>query len=380
MTKRIAATDRQDLQNAGWVPPHGSHGAFWRWSPLLPLGKEFVPVSLGEGGTPLLQSRQWQRVWWKDESRNPTGSHKDRALSLAAAEARALGARRLAVVSAGSTGLSCAAYAARAGLSAVVLFAEGTAAHRLVPLRALGATLVEVSADIDTVIAALTALEGQHGVRVCSTTRSANAVQAVAGRTIAFEIAADLGEVPDRLVVPVGGGGTIAAIHDGFVQLQEMGVADRLPQLIAVVPESYDTLARAIKEGISDGSFFSLPSPKGGPTVLNKLAHDHPPDGLHALAAIRQSGGRVLTVSDHEAVEAVGRMGAGEGLFVEPSSAVALVALERLSLEGTLENGSTVVLACGHGFRETAVLDADPGPIHRTAPDGVEALLAGLDR
>jgi len=339
---------------------------------------EFAPVSLGEGGTPLLRSRRWQGVWWKDEGRNPTGSHKDRALSLAAAEARAAGARHLAVVSAGSTGLSCAAYAARAGLSAIVLFAVGTAAHRLVPLRALGATLVEVAADIDTAIAALTALDGLHGVRVASTTRSANAVQAVAGRTIAFEIVADLGRSPDRIIVPVGGGGTIAAIHDGFLQLREMGVVDRLPRLIAVVPETYDTLARAFKEGTPDNSFFSLPQPTGGPTILNKLAHDHPPDGLHALAALRESGGRVLTVSDREAVEAVARMGAAEGMFVEPSSAVALVALERLAGEDGLDSGTTVALACGHGFREMAVLDPDARAHHRVKPNDLEALLAGL--
>lgn len=378
MTRRIAVTDPLDPSPAGWIPPPGSHGAFWRWSPLLPRAGEFAPVSLGEGGTPLLASRRWNGVWWKDEGRNPTGSHKDRALSLAAAEALAAGARHLAVVSAGSTGLSCAAYAARAGLSAIVLFARGTANHRLVPLQALGATLVEVAADIDAAIAALSAMDGRHGVRVGSTTRSANAIQAVAGRTIAYEIVADLGHAPDRIVVPVGGGGTIAAIHDGFVQLQEMGVVGRLPQLVAVVPETYDTLARALAEGTPDSAFLSLPSPAGGPTLLDKLAHDHPPDGLHALAALRESGGRVLTVSDRDALDAVGRLGAAEGLFVEPSSAVAMVALEHLTAEGVLDTGTTVALACGHGFRETAVLDPDPIPRHRVTLDRLGALLARL--
>ncbi|MBW7922070.1 MAG: pyridoxal-phosphate dependent enzyme [Rubellimicrobium sp.] len=364
---------------ATWIPPRGTHGPFWRWAPLVTQAAGLEPVSLHEGGTPMLGSRLWHGVWWKDEGRNPTGSHKDRALSLAAADARASGARHLAVVSAGSTGLSCAAYAARAGLSATILFTPGTAPHNLVPLQALGATLVEITTDIDTAIAALSALDGRHGIRVCSTTRAANSVQAEAAQTIAYEIVADLGHAPDQVVVPTGGGGTIAAIHDGFSRLRAMGVIDRNPRLIAVVPDRYDTLHRALKEGVDGDAVFSLPPPAGGATVLNKLAHAHPPDGRWALAALRESGGQVITVSDEAALAAVPRLGTNEGLFVEPSSAVALVALDQLDRSGQLAGTTTVALACGHGFRETAALADRTDRRHQVQPDTLEALLARLD-
>lgn len=338
---------------------------FWRWAPLLPL-PAVPPLTLGEGGTPLLPSARWPgRVWWKDETRNPTGSQKDRPLALAAAHARAGGARLLAAFSAGSVGLSAAAYAARAGLPCAILMSEGVPEARVAPLAALGARLLEVPADIDAGIAALSRFAGRGGIAVASTTRAANPVQAEAGRTLAFEILEDLGRAPDRVVVPAGGGGTLAALHDGFAQLCAMGLADRLPQIVAVVPHRFDLLARALAAGaLTESALDALPPPPGGPTILNKIAHLRPPDAVHALRALHESGGRVLAVSDDAALSAVSELGASEGLYLEPSSAVAWRALETLEAEGALASGVTVALACGSGFRETHVLLAG-GPIAR---------------
>ena len=207
------------------------------------------PITLGEGGTPLLPARRLPGVFWKAEFLNPTGSHKDRPLALAATHALATGARTFAVFSAGSTGLSAAAYGARAGLPVAVVMTAGVPPARVRPLAALGARLFEVDASIDEGIAALGALAGQNGLYVASTTRSVNAVQAEAGRTIAYEIVEFLGRAPDRIVIPTGGGGTLAAIHAGFVQLLGFGLIRALPRLIAVVPERYDTLARALASG-----------------------------------------------------------------------------------------------------------------------------------
>lgn len=365
------------------APAQGAASGFWRWRGLLPLAGLEDPVSLGEGATPLIRARMFPEsaLWWKDETRNPTGSHKDRALALAATDARARGARLMAVFSAGSTGLSCAAYGARAGLPVAVLMTKGAPDARVAPLAALGATLLEVEAGIDEGIAALAALKGQHGIYVASTTRAANAVQAEAARTLAFEIFEDLGRVPDQIVVPVGGGGTIAALHDGFVQLQALGLSRHLPRLIAVVPDRYDNLARALATRTLDAArFFALPDPAGGPTILNKIAHAHAPDGVHALRALVQSQGRVMAFSDAAALDAVGRIGRAEGIYLEPSSAIALCALKVLEREGELGPGvSTVVLACGSGFRETHVLlEAAPPLRHSVALADLGPRLAAL--
>jgi threonine synthase len=341
-------------------PDRGIH----RWRDWLPVPAFPDPVTLGEGGTPLLPSRSLPGVFWKAEFTNPTGSHKDRPLALAASHALATGARLFAVFSAGSTGLSAAAYGARAGLPVAVVMSAGVPAARVRPLAALGARLFAVDADIDSGIAALGALAGQNGLYVASTTRAVNPVQAEAGRTIAYEIVEALGRAPDRVVIPTGGGGTLAAVHAGFVQMRDAGLTAALPRLIAVVPARYDTLARALATGArGEGAFRALSRPAGGPTTLNKIAHDHPPDGVEALAALRLSGGAVLAIPEAEALAAVGELGAAEGLYLEPSSAIALPALRRLADAGDLDPSSvTVVLACGSGFRETHVMLDHPAP------------------
>lgn len=362
---------------------HRAACGFWAWRDLLPLRGLDRRVSLGEGGTPLRPGRRHAEtgLWWKDETRNPTGSHKDRALALAVSDALSRDARLVAVFSAGSTGLSCAAYAARAGLPAAILMTRGAPTARIAPLAALGATLIEVEAEIDEGIARLADLAGHDGIYVASTTRAANPVQAEAGRTLAFEIVADLGRAPDQVVIPVGGGGTIAALHDGFVQLRAMGVTDRLPRLIAVVPDRYDTLATALARGVTEeAAFLALPAPAGGATVLNKIAHAHPPDGPYALRALRESDGRVLSFSDAAAVEAVLRLGREEGIYLEPSSAILLCALETLHAEGALAPEiATVAIACGSGFRETHVtMERHPPARHPTALDDLGPRLAAL--
>lgn len=333
--------------------------SMWRYRSLIPeMGDD--PVSMGEGLTPLVPSRLLPGIefMWKDETRNPTGSHKDRALSLAATDARTKGAHTMVVVSAGSTGLSNAAYAARAGLRSVAVMSAGVPRERIYPLQALGSRLIAVDAGIDELIAAVNNLAGRDGVYVASTTRLANRVQAEAARTIAFELVDDLEDAPDMMVIPVGGGGTLAAIHRGFVQMLEAGRIGRLPKLIAVVPSRFDTLKRALEAGIESAQEFqALPAPAGGPTVLNKIAHDHPPDGVEALRALRDSGGAVLGFDDAEAIAAVEEIGAADGLYFEPSSAILLPALRALGEQGAILPGQTVVaLGCGSGFRETSVM------------------------
>ena len=337
--------------------------SMWRYWRTLPVADPDKAVTLGEGGTPLLASRVFEnmRVFWKDESRNPTGSHKDRAFTVAATHALEIGARTMAVVSAGSTGLSNAAYAARAGLRSVIFMARGAPRERIYPAFALGARLVEVDAGIDDLIALLGRHASLPGLYVASTTRTSNAHQAEGAKTIAYEIVEDLGDAPDWLVVPVGGGGSIAGIFRGFVELHSAGLVRRLPRLAAVVPSAYDALAAAVARGIDDAeAFAALPYRDDVQTVLTKLSHAHPPDGLEALAAIRASHGTVVALPDAAALDAVGRVGAADGLYLEPSSAIAVPAIERLIADGTIAPGETVVaIACGSGFRETfAIRDA----------------------
>ena len=356
-------------------------GSLWRYWRLLPLPDPATAVSLGEGGTPLLRSRLpfGAGLYLKDETRNPTGSHKDRALSIALSVARRRGDTTSIVVSAGSTGIANAAYAARAGLAGIVVMARGAPDARIYPVHALGARLIEVDADIDTLIETVRGLAGRNGITVSSTTRTSNPWQAEGSKTIAYEIVEQLGRAPDWMVVPVGGGSTIAAIHRGFADLVRLGVIRQAPRLVGVVPDTHDNLAVAWREGIADPArYFALPA-ADPPTLLTKLAHGHPPDGIEALAAIRDSNGLVLAVGEEAAIDGAGRIGRADGLYVEPSSGVVVPAIGRLLGDGEASPTDTIVaLVCGSGFRETfAVMQRRPLEIERRAIGDLADLVRG---
>ncbi len=340
--------------------------SIWRFVDRLPVPAGLAPVSLGEGGTPLTRSKLRQDVglYWKHEFRNPTGSHKDRALSLAAADAVRLGARTMAVVSAGSTGLSAAAYAARAGLRSVTLMGGSVPAERIAPVSALGSEIYLLDEGIDALIDTLQQFAGRDGIYVASTTVRSNPVQALACRTIAYELVEDLGRAPDWLIVPTGGGGTLASIAAGFQDLVEGGTIRTMPRLVAAVPDRFNALEVALGAGIRTwDAFAKLPFTDDLETILGKLAHGHPPDGLHALAALDATNGLVVSCTEPVCLAAVGRIGRVDGLYLEPSSAIVAPALDQLCERGLLAPDDTVVaLACGSGFRETFTLLAQSGP------------------
>jgi threonine synthase len=329
----------------------------WRYWRLLPFAVDDPQqlVTLGEGGTPLLPSRRYgSNVFLKDETRNPTGSHKDRPLSLAINHALSLGATTSFVVSAGSTGISNAAMAARAGLRSVAIMSKGAPPARIYPLFALGSQILEVDGDIDALISQVIEICRAQGLYLSSTSRESNPYQGEGAKTIAFELFEQLGRVPDWIVVPVGGGGTLAAIWRGFQDLHTLGWIDRLPKLVGVQPRAYNALEIAMQRNLQTwNEILALDFSQAAPSVQVKLAHGHPPDGMEALDAVRASGGLFLSVTDEEALDAQLRFSRSEGLYIEPSSGVAPAALDQLLAEGRIRPDETVVmLLCGGGFRE----------------------------
>jgi threonine synthase len=354
----------------------------WKYWRRLPVAAPNQIVSLDEGGTPLLASRVSRSVWFKDETRNPTGSHKDRALAVAVSHARSLGRHVSVVVSAGSTGIANAAACARAGIQAVVVVGRGVPDERLYPAFALGARVIELDTDVDTVVERVAELGASGEVYVSSTARTSNPYQAEGAKTIAYEVADQLMGVPDWLIVPVGGGGTAAAIWRGFRELYELGHIQRLPRLLGVVAAGYDAIARALEEGLDDPGTVFVPGYDPPPTVLVKIAHVYPPDGLESLRAIRDSRGSAIAVSDADALRAQRDVAAREGLFVEPSSAAAVAAFEKARASGMIGPcARVVVLLSGSGFRETFI-SSRYQPVERTATSLSEArlLLAGLEQ
>jgi threonine synthase len=346
-----------DLDRVQWDERRRGVLRYWR---LLPVADPAAAVSLGEGSTPLVGAGGNGRpaVHYKVETGNPTGSHKDRQLCVAMAHAVQLGKGVSALVSSGSTGLSNAAYAARAGLRSIVCMAAGVPRERIYPVYALGSHVVEVDGAVDELIDHMAGLTAETGVYHSSTARICNPYQAEGAKTIAYEIAEDLGRVPDWVVVPVGGGGTIAAIGRGFFELCEAGHTDRVPRLVGAVSARFNALERAYGKTLSTQQELRDLPDTGGPVtpVQAKLAHVVPPDGADALAAVRGTDGLFVPVSDDEALAAQAELGAGEGIYVEPSSGTAVAALQRLLADGDVAGSDTVVVVlCGSGFRETGL-------------------------
>ena len=351
-------------------------GTMWRYRCWLPVKDATSIVTLGEGGTPLLTSKLHPHTYWKDESRNPTGSHKDRALAVALSHAQEIGASASIVVSAGSTGLSNAAYASRAGISGVTIMSRGAHPERTYPLHALGAITIELDTPIDDLIAACESVCTEQGLYLSSTTRRSNPYQAEGCKTIAFEIVEDLGRAPDWLVLPVGGGGTISAVWRGFEELRSAGMIDVLPRLVGVVPKDYNALEVAFRDRISTwADLEALPYKASASSILTKLTHCHPPDGLEALDAVRASEGFFVSVTDDEALDGQQQLGRGEGIYVEPSSGAVAPIVEKLRRDGAADVGEIIVaLLCGSGFRETFV------SLERRPMNAIQTTLADFPR
>jgi len=324
----------------------------WRYVELLPLPRGAAPVSLGEGGTPLvrlsnIEALRGVRVFAKNEGVNPTGSFKDRGMSVAVTLARSIGARSVVVASTGNTAASAAAYAARAGMRAIVVVPRGRVAiGKLAQSTLYGAAIVEVDGNFDEALkAVMEAVKDNPGLYPLN---SFNPWRLEGQKTIAFEIADQLGHTPDWVVVPVGNAGNISAIWKGFRELWEIGLVDRLPRLAGVQASGAAPLAMAWRRGLEEPLFLDNPE-----TIATAIRIGRPVNWPKAMRAVRESGGLFVDVTDDEILEAQRLLARREGLAVEPASAASLAGLLRLVRDGIIDRGESVVLVLtGHGLKD----------------------------
>jgi threonine synthase len=348
----------------------------WRYAAWLPASRPAEAVSLGEGLTPLVAARDADGgpLLLKDETRNPTGAAKDRAMSVAYTLARERGVRRTVLASTGSAGIAAAAYAARAGIACTVLLPEGTPPSRAALMTMRGARVVEVAGPFEAILPVLerAVARGWHHV---TTFRRANPFQSEGPKVIAHEIWDQLGGMPDAVVVPVGGGGTLAAIGRGFQEVAATYGVDRIPRLLGVQHERYNALAIALDRGLSTlDEVAALGLDESIPVATPNLHHAVPPDAAEALVALRRSGGAVLTVSDAEALAGQARLAVEVGLLAEPSSAVVVPAVAKARRRGLLGPGEVcVAILTGSALRDP-LPTALPPPV-RVTPAEADALL-----
>jgi threonine synthase len=311
-----------------------------RYADRLPLDASTPIVTLGEGGTPLLPAPRLSErlgldVWLKWEGANPTGSFKDRGMTVAVSLAVGEGARAVVCASTGNTAASAAAYAARAGLPALVLQPAGAVAlGKLAQARVLGARVLEVRGSFDEALAAARELAAR-GTHVLVNSLNPNRLEGQ--KTAAFEIVEELGEPPEVLALPYGGGGNTCAYARGF---EEAGAG--LPRILA---------AQASERAATAASAIRITEPV------------HAPDVEQALA---RTGGSILTVSDTAILDAWRLLAHEEGLFCEPASAAGVAGLAAAGLDA----GSRVVcVITGHGLKDPETATRLSPPLVPVDPD-----------
>jgi threonine synthase len=317
--------------------------SLWRYGALLPLDPSWEPVTLGEGGTPLLQIK-WDGLplYLKLEFTAPSGSFKDRGATVLVTALRGLGIRRAVEDSSGNAGASLAAYAARAGIDCEVCVPASASGPKRAQMVAYGAEVIEIKGKRE--YAALAAwAAAAHGAYYAS--HVYNPYFLAGTETLAYEIWEQLGcRAPSALIVPTGNGTLFLGIYRGFRRLLEAGLIASLPRLFAVQAAACAPIYQAFLDGAATPEIVA-PTP----TTASGIAIGKPVRGSQILAAVRATDGAIVAVTEEEIEAAYDRL-AQRGFFVERTSATAIAAVR--ALHDTLPaEGPVIVPLTGHGLK-----------------------------
>jgi threonine synthase len=334
-----------------------------RYRDLIAREGESFPISLGEGGTPLIRARRigaeigLENLHLKFEGANPTGSFKDRGMVLAVNRAVAGGARAVVCASTGNTSASAAAYAAAAGLPCHVILPAGKVARgKLAQALVAGARLIMVEGNFDAALTAVRRL-GEEGLAVV--VNSINPDRLAGQQTAAFEVIDALGRAPDALALPVGNAGNITAYWRGFRAYADAGRTPgaALPRMLGFQAAGAAPIVR--------GEPVEEPE-----TVATAIRVGNPASWQQAVAARDESGGLIEAVSDDEILEAQRLIVRLEGIFCEPASAAGVAGVRRLVAEGRIGSAATVVcVLTGHGLKDPDAVQAEEGSLAPIPPD-----------
>lgn len=343
-----------------------------RWRGLIEEYRKFLPVTeqtpivtLGEGNTPLIRAAKLAKkiapgidLYLKFEGANPTGSFKDRGMTLAISKAVEAGARAVICASTGNTSASAAAYGARAGLSVYVLIPAGKIAMgKLSQAMMHHATVIQIDGNFDQALEIVKDLSASRHIELVN---SLNPYRIEGQKTAAMEVCDQLGDAPSIHVLPVGNAGNITAYWKGYQEYRQANQTTRLPRMIGYqaagaapivldrVVENPQTIATAIRIG-------------------------NPASWQSAVAAVRGSSGSIDSVTDEEILQAYAAVAATEGVFCEPASAASVAGITKLAREGGLQKGETVVCTLtGHGLKDpdTAItVSVKPKTVQATKED-----------
>ncbi len=317
-----------------WVLRVSRIHSIWDFTGVLPEIER--KISLGEAWTPLILSTKLFRettVYFKDEGRNPTGSFRDRAASIIVSDALSRKSKRIVLASDGNMAASIAAYAAKAGIPVTVHVPSWTDPEKIMLVKAFGARVIVSDKSLDELLVTVKKKARKYGYYDASSTHNPLSIEGL--KTIGLEIFLELQHVPRNIILPLGSGLTLLSIYHGFSELKQHGLINDFPRLIGVEtcgnPLYSETLYRSVKKCDE--------KPLPGLCYRKPAIYD-------VVLEILEKYGDVIVVSRKEAFEAAKNLARNEGLFVEPSSAVALAGALKTSFEG-----EAVILLTGHGLK-----------------------------
>jgi threonine synthase len=316
--------------------------SLWRYREVLPLPGDVEPVSLGEGGTPLLRAEKFRGdidLWIKDESLNPTQSFKARGMSVAVSMAKRLGATRLAVPSAGNAGGALAAYAARAGLEAHIFMPRDTPRANIIECRELGADVTLIDGLITDCGAEVARRRAKEGWFDMSTLKEPYRVEGK--KTLGYELAEQLNwQLPEVILYPTGGGTGLIGMWKSFDEMETLGwIGKKRPRMFAVQAAGCAPIVRAFEAGEKTAVEF----PRAH-TIASGLRVPKAIADFLILNILRQSNGGAIAIDDEEMIRIGREVGSSEGLFVAPEAAACFAALKSLHSAGKIRSGERVVV------------------------------------
>jgi threonine synthase len=310
----------------------------------LPVGENWTPVTLLEGGTPLVHAKRLSEftgctVHLKVEGLNPTGSFKDRGMTVAVTESAASGKQAVLCASTGNTSASAAAYAARAGLTCAVLIPQGKIAMgKLAQAVMHGAKIIQIDGNFDDCLELARKLTADF--TTVALVNSVNPYRIEGQKTAAFEIVDVLGTAPDVHALPVGNAGNITAYWKGYSEYHRDGLSDRLPRMLGT-------------QAAGAAPLVTGEPVKNPETIATAIRIGAPASWASAVEAQQQSGGRFLAATDEEILAAYHLVARTEGVFVEPASAASVAGLLKSIEDGWVAKGSTVVCTVtGNGLKD----------------------------
>lgn len=342
------------------------------WNLFCPVEAEFHPP-MAVGNTPLVKVQRLgdglglPRLWVKNDGLNPSGSLKDRASFLVAAEAKRLGEKRVVAASTGNAASALAVVCASAGLEALIFVPEKAPKGKLVQMVVAGAMVVPVKGTYDDAFRLSLEYTAQRGGLNRNTAYHPLTIEGK--KTVGLELWAQLGfQAPDVVVVSVGDGVILGGVHKAFVDLQRAGFIETLPRLIGVQAEKSDAIHRYVQTGV----YSDAPDPS---TRADSISVVCPSNAHGARRAVLESKGLTLTVTDDEILDAQGLLARSTGIFTEPAGATAMAGLLKLQQgpDRLAAEARVVILATGHGLKDIE------SPLARIAiPAAVEPRMEAL--